>query len=156
MMERILNQIHKTLIKNKKTLAVAESCTGGLLCALLTSLSGSSKYFISGVIAYNNKAKTGILRVPARIILRKGTVCPEVAAKMAEQARRLAKTDLGIGITGIAGPTGATTHKPVGTVFIAIESANKKICKEFHFKGNRAAIRKTSALKALKLLKNIL
>ena len=155
-MERILNQIHKTLIKNKKTLAVAESCTGGLLCALLTSLSGSSKYFISGVIAYNNKVKTGILRVPARIILRKGAVCPEVAAKMAEQARRLAKTDFGIGVTGIAGPTGGKTPKPVGTVFIAVDSKNFGICEEFHFTGNRAGIRKKAVKESLELLKTII
>lgn len=155
-MERIVSQIHKTLIKKKKTIAVAESCTGGLLSNLLTHLSGSSKYFILGVIAYNNKVKISILKAPVKIIHRKGAVCAEVAAKMAEQTRKLAKTDFGIGITGIAGPAGGRARKPVGTVFIAVDSKNNGICKEFHFTGSRASIRKQTAIKSLELLKTII
>lgn len=155
-MERIIDQIHKALIKKKKKLAIAESCTGGLLSSILTHLSGSSKYFIVGVIAYNNKVKESILKVPAGLIRRKGAVCAEVAAKMAQSARKLAKADFGLGITGIAGPTGGSQRKPVGTVFIALDSKITGICKEFRFSGSRTSIRKKAALKSLELLKAFL
>jgi nicotinamide-nucleotide amidase len=155
-MKRIINQVHKLLIKNKKTVAVAESCTGGILSNLLTQLSGSSQYFILGVVAYSNQAKQNILKIPAQLIAKKGAVSQETAENLAQSIRKLAKTDFGIGITGIAGPAGATAHKPVGTVFIAIDSREKNICKKYHFKGKRPAIRKKAALKSLELLKIII
>jgi nicotinamide-nucleotide amidase len=155
-MQNITEHIHKSLIKNNKTIATAESCTGGILSSLLTQFSGSSQYFILGVITYNNQAKRSILKVPASIITRKGVVSKDIACLMAKSIRRIAKTDFGIGITGIAGPTGATPDKPVGTVFIALANKNKTICKKFIFQGNRASIRKQSALKALQLLKLVL
>ncbi len=151
-MKHYIKQLHTLLIKNAKTIAVAESCTGGLLSELLTQNPGSSKYFILGVITYNNDAKKDILRVPKHILIQKGAVSKEVVKKMAQSVRILAKTDFGIGITGIAGPTGATAGKPIGTVFIAISAKNKLICRRFQFKGNRLTIRKTAALKALELL----
>jgi len=152
-MERIVNQIHGLLIKNKKTIAIAESCTGGLLSSLLTRIPGSSQYFILGVVAYSNKAKETILKIPSSIITKNGAVSKQVAIKMARNIRKLAKTDFGIGVTGIAGPTGAIPSKPVGTVFIAIDTKNKKTCKRFHFTGNRINVRKNAALKSLDLLK---
>lgn len=155
-MKEILNQIHKLLIKKKKNIAIAESCTGGLACNLLTQIPGSSNYFILGIVAYSNKAKRDILKIPAGLIAKKGAVSKEVAQKLAKSIRRLAKTDFGIGITGIAGPTGGTFKKPVGTVFIAVDSKTKKICKRFIFKGNRLNIRKVAAWKALELLKRVL
>ncbi len=151
-MKPYINQIHTILTQSSKTIAVAESCTGGLLSALLTEKPGSSKYFILGVIAYNNSAKKGILRIPQQIIIKNGAVSKEIAQKMAQSVRTLAKTDFGIGITGIAGPTGATAGKPIGTVFIAVSAKNKLICRRFQFKGTRLTIRKTAALKALELL----
>lgn len=156
MTELIISQIHKLLIKNKKTLAVAESCTGGLVSGLLTSLSGSSQYFILSVVAYSNKAKANLLRIPQRLIAKKGAVSKEIALQMAVSIRKLAKTDFGIGITGIAGPTGDTLQKPIGTVFIAISSKNKTICRKFRFSGNRASIRKKAALETLELLELLL
>jgi len=152
-MERIVNQIHGLLLKNKKTIAIAESCTGGFLSSLLTRIPGSSQYFILGVVAYSNKAKEAILKIPSSIITKNGAVSKQVAIKMARNIRKLAKAELGIGITGIAGPTGATPSKPVGTVFIAIDTKNKKTCKRFHFTGNRINVRKNAALKSLDLLK---
>ena len=152
-MERIINQIHSSLLKNRKSLAVAESCTGGLLSNLLTKISGSSKYFILGIVAYHDKAKEAIFKIPPSTIAKKGAVSKEVALMMAKNIRKIAKTDFGIGITGIAGPSGATLQKPLGTVFIALADRNKIISKKFNFKGKRAAIRKKAALKALKLLK---
>ena len=151
MTQSIINQAHKSLIKSGKTIAVAESCTGGILSSMLTELSGSSKYFVLGVVTYSNRVKHSVLAIPSSIISKKGAVSEEVAKLMAQNVRKLAKADMGIGITGIAGPTGATARKPVGTVFIALAGKNKTICKKFHFSGNRIKIRKLSALSALKL-----
>jgi nicotinamide-nucleotide amidase len=152
-MRQIISQVHNSLLKPEKTIAVAESCTGGLLSAMLTELSGSSKYFTLGVVTYNNKAKEKILGIPSSVLANKGAVSEDVAKLMAQKVRKLAKTDFGIAITGIAGPTGATLRKPVGTVFIAIADKNKIICKKFSFKGTRSSIRTHSALEALKLLR---
>lgn len=155
-MQDITRQIHKLLIKKRKTIAVAESCTGGLLSTLLTHISGSSKYFLLGTVVYSNISKNSLLKIPLSTIRLNGAVSTEVSGKMAESIRKLAKTDYGIGITGIAGPTGGSIEKPVGTVFIALAEKNKQICRKFIFKGNRASIRKQAALKALQLLKKLL
>jgi len=155
-MEHTVSQIHKLLIKNKKSIAVAESCTGGFLSNLLTQIPGSSKYFILGVIAYSNKAKENILKVPVNIIAKKGAVSINVAERLAKSVRLMAKTNFGIGITGIAGPSGGSKEKPVGTVFIAIDTKNKQICKKFNFTGSRITIRKKAALKALELVKDLI
>lgn len=146
-------QINKLLTKNQKTLAIAESCTGGLVSNFITNVAGSSRYFILGIVAYSNKAKVKVLRIPTSLLARKGAVSNQVAQKMAQSVRKIANADFGIGITGIAGPQGGSIEKPVGTVFIAVDSANKKICKKFHFKERRIAIKKQSAYQALKLLK---
>lgn len=155
-MEKLIKEIYKLLLKKAKTVAVAESCTGGLLSNLLTQNSGSSRYFILGVVAYSNRAKEKILKIPRSSLIKFGAVSAGVASRMAQGIRKIAKTDFGIGITGIAGPTGGTPHKPVGTVFIAIDSKNKKLCQKFHFSGHRLTVRKKAALKSLKLLKQLL
>jgi len=154
-MERIIIQVHKSLIQKKKTLAVAESCTGGVTSSLLTRLSGSSRYFTLGIVAYSNQAKTSILKIPAKLIAQKGAVSQEVAKKLAQNVRKLAKSDFGIGITGIAGPTGGSTKKPVGTVFIAVADKHKTTGKKFHFTGIRSTIRKEAALASLRLFKRL-
>jgi len=122
---------------------------------MLTQLPGSSKYFILGVTSYSNTAKKNILKIPAKVISRNGAVSKKVATLMAENVRKIAGTDIGVGITGIAGPSGGLTQKPVGTVFIALSTRNTTICKKFIFKGSRTAIREQSALKALQLLKTV-
>lgn len=155
-MELDINQIHKLLVKSKKSVAVAESCTGGLLSNFLTQIPGSSKYFILGVVVYSNKAKENILKIPANIIAKRGAVSKNVAELLAKSVRLIAKADFGIGITGIAGPGGGSKEKPVGTVFIAIDTKNKKICKKFNFSGSRAIIRKKASLKALELLNGLI
>jgi len=152
MTENIVNKVHKSLLKNKKSLAAAESCTGGLSSSLLTRLPGSSRYFILGVVTYSNAAKTAILKIPAATIKKYGAVSAEVASLMAQNVRKIAKANLGIGITGIAGPSGGSPQKPVGTVFIAVENDAKKICRKFRFSGNRENVRKQAALKSLELL----
>lgn len=152
-MAKLELEINKLFIKKKKTLAVAESCTAGLLSNLITNIPGSSKYFILGVIAYSNKSKISVLKIPKDIMVKNGAVCSQVAQLMAKSIRRLAKTDFGVGVTGIAGPAGGSANKPVGTVFIAIDSPHKKIGKRFYFKGTRLVIKKKAAHKALELLK---
>lgn len=156
LVELITRQLHNLLIKSGKKIAVAESCTGGLVSKLLTDVSGSAKYFTAGFVTYGNQAKIDILKIPAKIIAQKGAVSKETASLMAQSAKKIAKSDFGIGITGIAGPTGGSPRKPIGTVFIAIDSKGKKFCHEFHFIGNRASIKKKTALKALELLRGTL
>ncbi|MCX5709573.1 MAG: nicotinamide-nucleotide amidohydrolase family protein [Candidatus Omnitrophica bacterium] len=151
-MQNIAKQVHSALLKSRKTVAVAESCTGGLLSGMLSSLSGSSAYLLLGIVAYSNYAKTKLLKIPASLIGHKGAVSAEVASKMAQSARRIARADFGIGITGIAGPSGATTTKPIGTVYIAIATSKKTTCRRLQLRGSRSAIRTQSALKALQLL----
>ena len=151
----IVSVTHTLLIKKKKTVAVAESCTGGLLSMLLTQNSGSSQYFIFGAVAYSNKIKERILNIPTQLLLKKGAVTKETASLMALSAKRMAKTDFGVGITGIAGPTGGAPQKPVGTVFISVCSNHKVISQRYQFSGSRSAIRKKAALQALELLRNM-
>jgi nicotinamide-nucleotide amidase len=154
-MQRLLNQAHSSLIKNKKTLAVAESCSGGLLSKLLTDFAGSSKYFLLGLVAYSNKAKEKSLKIPAALIRKKGAVSLETASLMAQNIRKIAASDFGLAITGIAGPQGGSLRKPVGTVFIAAASKNRLICRRYIFSGKRAVVRRKAALGALKLLNRL-
>lgn len=153
-MRKLIIDIHKILLRSHKTVATAESCTGGLVSKTFTDNPESSKYFILGVAAYSNLAKTRILKIPAKLIMKKGAVSKEVAKEMAKSIRKIAKSDYGIGITGIAGPSGATPHKPLGTVFIAISRNKKTICKKFLFCGNRLSIRNKACFNSLKLLKS--
>lgn len=149
-------KIHGLLLEKNKTLAVAESCTAGLLSYLITRYPGSSRYYLLGVNAYSNKAKETLLRIPHPLICLKGAVSKEVAIMMAQKVRGLIGADFGIGITGIAGPSGATSDKPVGTVFIAASGSRRTICRRFVFRKSRGAIRKMAALKSLELLETLL
>jgi len=144
-------KIARKLKKNKKTLATAESCTGGLLAHKLTNISGSSHYFLGGVLTYSNESKRRLLNVPARFIKQHGVVSSPVAGSMATGVRRLLKTDYGVSITGIAGPTGGTLTKPVGLVFVAVASRSKEMVREYRFKGTRQQIKNKAAGAALKL-----
>lgn len=152
MLNKILKRIHEELLNNAKTVSVAESCTGGLLSNLLTGIPGSSNYFLLGIVAYSNSSKEKILNVPKKIIAKYGAVSHIVAELMAENIRKKAKSDFGLSITGIAGPTGTTVLKPIGTVFISLSSKDKVICRKFHFRGMRQSIRKKAAYQALRLL----
>ncbi|MDD5348165.1 MAG: nicotinamide-nucleotide amidohydrolase family protein [Candidatus Omnitrophica bacterium] len=155
-MERTAATVHKLLISRRKTVSVAESCTGGLVSSLLTGLAGSSAYFMLGAVVYSNKAKQTVLGIRAPLLKRWGAVSSPVAEEMARAVRRLAKTDYGMGITGIAGPAGGSREKPVGTVFIAVAGKRRVLCRKFLFKGDRAGIQKQAAGQALRLLKNFL
>ncbi|MFA5118894.1 MAG: CinA family protein [Candidatus Omnitrophota bacterium] len=155
-MQPTLLAIHTFLIKDHKTLAVAESCTGGLVSSLFTSLSGSSRYFLAGIVSYSDKAKENLLGIPRALIKNYGAVSEKTARRMALAVRKITKADFGIAITGIAGPTGATPGKPIGTVFIALCSREKIICAQFAFSGTRPQIRKKTAAKTLSLFKKFL
>jgi len=145
--------VFRLLEKKRKTISVSESCTGGALSESLTKVPGSSRHFKMGVVAYSNAAKHSLLQVPKRLLRLHGAVSPEVATSLAEKARRLGKTDFGIGVTGILGPGGGTQKKPVGLVYAALESRNKKICREFNFVGEREIIRERVVRAALDLLR---
>ncbi|MCM8770882.1 MAG: nicotinamide-nucleotide amidohydrolase family protein [Candidatus Omnitrophica bacterium] len=151
-----LKEVTQLLKAKNKTIAVAESLTGGLISKLLTDIAGSSQYFILGLVAYSNVSKNKLLSIPKSLIEKYGAVSRQVAQKMAANIRKMAKTDLGIGITGIAGPSGGSKEKPVGTVYIAIDCPHCHTLKKFHFKGKRILIRKKAALQTLKLLKQCL
>jgi len=134
------------------TLAVAESCTGGLLGAYITNIPGSSSYFEGGVIAYSYEAKERVLNVPAGVLERHGAVSPETVMAMAKGVRQLLQADLALAITGIAGPAGATPDKPVGLVYIALASAQGEECRRYVWGGDRWQNRERSARAALELL----
>lgn len=141
------------LIAKKKTVAVAESCTGGLLTHRLTNIPGSSNTLTRGLITYSNKSKTDLLGVPSRILKERGAVSPEAASLMAKGVRETAKTTFGIGISGIAGPGGGTKNKPVGLVYVALATAKKILCRKLLLKGNREEIKWQTSQSALNLLR---
>ena len=140
------------LISTGKTLATAESCTGGLIAHTLTNIPGASDWFLGGVIAYANEAKTAFLGVPTSLIKGHGAVSAPVALAMAQGARKRFKTSFTIATTGIAGPTGGTPQKPVGLVFIALASAKRTVVKKFVFKGTRLSIKDQTLQKSLQIL----
>jgi nicotinamide-nucleotide amidase len=144
------------LVKRRKTLAVAESCTGGLLCDRLTNVSGSSRYLKAGVVAYHNDIKRHQLGVPDGVLARFGAVSAQVAGRMAEGVRRLAGADVGLATTGIAGPTGATRRKPVGLVYLALADGRRTITQRCQFFGDRASIKAQAAQAALDGLRHSL
>jgi nicotinamide-nucleotide amidase len=138
------------------TLATAESCTGGLIAAILTEIPGSSDVVERGFVTYSNAAKSALLGVPAKLIVSHGAVSEIVARRMAEGGRRRAGVDLCIAVTGIAGPGGATAAKPVGLVHLAAARRGRTTAhKRFIFKGNRSAVRRQAVAAAFALLRRI-
>ena len=150
--------ISNLLLKRKLKLGLAESCSGGLLSNLITNVPGASHYFQGSIVAYNNNVKKKVLKVPRTYLKKYGAVSREVALSMAKGARKATKSDVGLSLTGIAGPSGGTREKPVGLVFIALTYPGKrvKVVEEHHFAGRREDIKRRAAISALNLLrKNI-
>jgi nicotinamide-nucleotide amidase len=145
--------VAEQLTLNNSTIAAAESCTGGLLAQRLTSIAGSSSYFLGGVVSYSNERKTAWADVPPEIIQSKGAVSSEVAIALAEGIRRNVGSTLGVGITGIAGPGGGSEEKPVGTVHIALSHAGGVKERGVIFPGDREAIRWHASQLALDLVR---
>lgn len=134
------------------TVALAESCTGGLMAALLTDIPGSSAYFIGGVVAYSNSAKEKLLGVPGKLLADHGAVSAEVAEAMADGARSRFGADLAASVTGIAGPDADGTAKPVGLTYVAVATPSSTSSREFRFSGDRWANRRDGAMEAIKML----
>lgn len=147
------NVVGKILTKKGLTIAVAESCTGGLLSNRLTDISGSSRYFISGVITYSDESKESMLGVSRNSIKRYGAVSKQVALEMAKGIKHFACVDIGVSITGIAGPTGGMRKKPVGLVYTALVTDRKRIVREFRFKGSRQDIKFQATQAALDMIR---
>lgn len=145
-------KVGKILLEKSLTLGLAESCTGGLVAARITAVPGSSTYFMAGFITYSNRAKTLFLSVPEKIIGQHGAVSGIVAKRMAEGARAAAEVDIGLSITGIAGPAGGSPEKPVGTVFMALATQKRVSVQKFLFSGSRREIRKQASDEALRML----
>jgi len=137
----------------QETLAVAESCTGGLLSQRITSISGSSRSFLGGAVVYSNELKTDFAEVPPQLIAAHGAVSAEVAESMAQGIRRRVGATMGVGITGIAGPGGGTEEKPVGLVYIAVSYGNKTESLECKFRGDRERVRLWASQQALDMVR---
>ena len=149
-----LNKKIISLIKRKKMkLAIAESCTGGMLSSTITSVSGSSKVFTLGLVTYSNQAKINILKVPERIIKKYGAVSVQCCLAMVNNLRKISKSKVCVSITGIAGPKGGSKQKPVGLVYIGIRVGKKVIVNKCNFKNKgRAYIQRQTVKKSLNLL----
>ena len=149
-----LNQKIVSLLKKKKLkLAIAESCTGGMLSSAITSVSGSSKIFSMGLVTYSNQAKTSILKIPNQILKKNGAVSVQCCLAMVNNLSKISKAKVCISITGIAGPKGGSKQKPVGLVYIGIRVRKKVIVNKCNFKNKgRAYIQKQTVKKSLNLL----
>jgi len=152
--ETLEKVIGEFLRAKKMTLAVAESCTGGYIGHLITSISGSSDYFNGGIIAYSNELKINVLKVDSETINTLGAVSKEVAEQMSDGVRKRLKADFGVSTTGIAGPTGGTDEKPVGTVWVSVASKDTIISEKFNFGNNRERNIRRASLSALNMLRN--
>jgi len=150
--ESLAGNIARRMTEKRLTLAVAESCTGGLIADRLTDIPGSSAFLERGVVTYSNAAKTALLGVPETVIRDHGAVSAETARLMAEGVRKSAGTDLGLAVTGIAGPSGGTEAKPVGTVFIALTDGGKTVCRPYAFRWERRRNKLMASQAALLML----
>ncbi len=154
MNKNLIEKLSKILTKKNLIISTAESCTGGFLANKITNISGSSKYFLGGIITYSNACKTSLLNVDRNIIDKNGAVSAEVAYEMAKNVKEKFKTDLAISTTGIAGPTDATKEKPIGTVYIGFANLDGIDTKLFHFSGNRLQIKEAVSKKAIEWILN--
>ena len=148
----MLDQLATALLARRQTLATAESCTGGLVGALLTGRPGSSAWYLGGIIAYANDLKLRLLGVAPGILAAHGAVSLETARAMAAGARAATGADFAVSITGIAGPAGGTPEKPVGLVFIGVAAPHGTATFKHHFSGSRAEIRQAATEAALRHL----
>ena len=152
-MKKLSQKVVKLLSKKRLKISFAESCTGGLLSSSITSISGSSKVFSLGLVTYSNQAKTNILKVPKKIIMKHGAVSYETCLSMVKNLYKISRTNISISITGVAGPNGGTKQKPVGLVFIGVKKGNKTLVKKFLFKNRtRNSIQRSTVNKSLNLI----
>jgi len=145
-------RVGRALLARAARLAVAESCTGGLVGSRITGVPGSSRYLLGGVVAYHNSAKTALLRVPRRMLERFGAVSAPVAAAMARGARKVFRAEIAVAVTGVAGPHGGSAGKPVGLVFVAVCGFGRARSRRALFAGDRQRVRDQAADLALIML----
>jgi len=152
--DELLEVIAGKMLQNKgMTVALAESCTGGLVMKRLSDIPGSSEYFLGGIVSYSNEIKINLLGVSRDIIEAFGAVSEQTARSMASGIKRLTSSSIGVGITGIAGPAGETPQKPVGLVYIALAADSKVICHKYNFTGDRKDVRSNAADAALGMIR---
>ena len=157
----VLNNKSKKIVsllrRKKLKISFAESCTGGLLSSAITSVSGSSKVFTLGLVAYSNQSKTKVLKVPKNIIRKYGSVSAPVCLAMVKNLSKISKTNISVSVTGIAGPSGGTKIKPVGLVYVGIKKGNRTEVKKYLFKNKgRSYIQKAAVNKSLGLILSFL
>ena len=156
-MKKLSQKIVRLLTKKRLKISLAESCTGGLLSSSITSISGSSKVFTIGLVAYSNQSKISILKVPINIIRKHGAVSYEACLSMVKNINKISKTNISVSVTGIAGPNGGTKKKPLGLVFIGIKKDNKTLVRKYLFKNKkRTSIQRAAVNKALNLILSFL
>ncbi len=143
------DRLNAILSERHLTLAAAESCTGGLISSRITDVAGSSEYFLAGLVTYSNEAKEKFLAVPHDLIAGSGAVSAEVARAMAEGARQAVGADVAVAVTGIAGPSGGSPEKPVGTVYMGLAAHGKSWVRHHVFAGDRLAIKRQTSEEAL-------
>jgi len=156
MLKKLSEEVHNLLLKSGKKISFAESCTGGLLQKLITDNSGSSNYFEGGLIVYSNKFKEELLGVPKELLLTHGAVSKECALAMVVGLEKLTGADICISVTGIAGPTGGSKEKPVGTVWFGLDFLGELESNCQFFNGNREEVREQSAVYVLNRIKEYL
>ena len=155
----LVKKTKNLILKAKKEsikITTAESCTGGLVSSLITSISGASEVFENSFVTYSNSSKTKMLGVSSALVKAKGAVSKEVAKAMAIGALKNSSADISVSVTGIAGPGGGTKEKPVGLVYIAAVKAGKTVIKQYKFKGDREKVRLQAVEKAVDLLSEII
>ena len=156
-MKLLSNKIVKKLIKKKLKISIAESCTGGLLSSAITSVSGASKVFSVGLVAYSNQSKINLLKVSKNIIRKYGAVSEQVCLSMVKNVSKIGKTNMSVSITGIAGPSGGSKIKPVGLVYVGIKKGNRIEVKKYLFKNKgRSYIQRAAVNKSLGLILSFL
>ena len=149
----MIKKIIKKLKRKKMKIAVAESCTGGMLSSTITSVSGSSKVFNLGLVTYSNESKIKVLKISKKIIRKYGAVSEQVCKTMVKNVSKIGRTNISVSVTGIAGPKGATRKKPVGLVYVGIKKDSKIIVKKYLFKNKgRSYIQNSTVNKCLKLI----
>ena len=156
-MKKLSLKIVRLLTKKRLKISFAESCTGGLLSSTITQISGSSKVFTIGLVAYSNQSKINTLKVPKNTIRKYGAVSYETCLSMVKNLNKISKTNISVSVTGIAGPRGGSKKKPVGLVFIGIKKGNKTLVRKYLFKNKkRSAIQRAAASKSLNLILSFL
>ena len=156
-MNLLIKKIINKLIRKKLTISVAESCTGGMLSSIITSIGGSSKVFTLGLVTYSNKSKIDVLKVSKKTIKKYGAVSEHICVEMLKNVSKISKTNISVSITGIAGPSGGTKIKPVGLVYVGIKKGNRTEVKKYLFKNKgRSYIQKAAVNKSLGLILSFL